>query len=272
FLLANLTDYDGLTDRVEWAEMPAIDRWMMARLMQLMQAVDQAYESNRFHMAYRLVYSYIVNDLSAVYLDVIKDRLYSEAPKSMARRSAQVVLEHILETLVRQLAPILSFTCDEVWEHYPEGLRYEGRPEFVLLAGWPVAGDFAPQPTMAEAEALLADFKVVLGVRDIVTKALEEARLGGQIGKSQEAGVHLELPPEAYAVCKSLPAGTLEELFIVAEVFVFQSAPESPVVCVVGLASGDKCPRCWNVRELGQDADHPDVCERCAAVLTELGL
>jgi isoleucyl-tRNA synthetase len=237
-----------------------------------MQVIDEAYETNRFHVAYRAVYDYIATELSAVYLDVIKDRLYSDAPKSLSRRSAQVVLEHILETLVRQLAPILSFTCDEVWDYYPSGIRPADRPQSVLLAGWPELADFDPPIPEAEAEVLLANFKVILAVRDAVTKALEEARTTGLVGKSQEAKVHLSLPEDAYAICQALPEGTLEELCIVAEVQLTAVAADAALLASIEVASGQKCPRCWNYRQLGSDTAYPEVCDRCAAVLQELAV
>ena len=271
FLLSNLTDYDNQRDRVTWHEMPVIDRWALARLGALMQVVENAYQTNRFHVAYRAIYDYIVTDLSAIYLDAIKDRLYSDAPKSVGRRSAQLVLEHILETLVRQLAPILSFTCDEVWENYPVGMANPDRPESVLLAGWPTLDDFSPKLPDSEAVQLLTDFKVVMNLRDAVTKALEQARLDQLIGKSQEAQVTVLLPADVQVDLPTLPAGTLEELFIVASVKLQSAEPgETEIKVRIDKAAGQKCPRCWNVRELGVDNRHPEVCSRCAEVLEEL--
>ncbi|MDR2587374.1 MAG: class I tRNA ligase family protein, partial [Coriobacteriales bacterium] len=178
---------------------------------------------------------------------------------------------NILEVLVRQLAPLLSFTCDEVWEFYPEGLREDGRALAVQLAGWPTAEDFAPRVPADEGQRLLEDFTVVLGVRDAVTKALEEARGEKVIGKSQEARVEIAVAPLAAEVLAGLPGGTLEELFIVAEVgLAVEDGLLEPQVRVLR-AAGEKCPRCWNIRALGADPHHPAVCGRCAAVLTELG-
>ncbi|MDR2106268.1 MAG: class I tRNA ligase family protein, partial [Coriobacteriales bacterium] len=177
----------------------------------------------------------------------------------------------ILEVLVRQLAPILTFTCDEVWDFYPEGMRGEGRVPAVQLSGWPRAEDFAPPVPHDEGVALLEDFSVILGIRDAVTKALEEARGEKAIGKSQEARVELVVAPLAAEVLARLPKGTLEELFIVAEVgFDVEDGLLEPRVRITR-AAGEKCPRCWNIRELGVVPEYPRVCERCAAVLEELG-
>jgi isoleucyl-tRNA synthetase len=272
FLLSNLYDFDASSGLVDWEELSAIDRWALARLQQVAHEVDGAYEGFRFHVAYHVLYDYVVTDLSAVYMDVLKDRLYSDAPTSLARRSAQTVLLNILEVLTRQLAPILSFTCDEVLEHFPEGLRYEGFPEAVALAGWPTDGDYAPAIPAEEAECVLSDFAVILGVRDAVTKALEEARAEKIVGKSQEARVDVVIAPLAAEILQRLPQGTLEELFIVCEVnLTVREGLSEPRVSVTK-AIGEKCPRCWNIRELGVDAAHPAVCGRCAAVLTKQGV
>jgi isoleucyl-tRNA synthetase len=270
FLLSNLYDFDFRTDTVTWDELSVIDKWALARLRSLIAVVDEAYDSFRFHNAYHAIYDYVVTDLSAVYLDALKDRLYSDAAKSVARRSAQTVLMHILETLVRQLAPILTFTSDEVWDSYPDGLREENRVAAVQLAGWPDSSDFDPQVPAIEAAHLLTDFEVVLGVRDAVTKALEEARERKVVGKSQEAAVTVTVAPIAGTILKQLPAGTLEELFIVAKVdLIFEDGLLEPKVAI-SKAAGDKCPRCWNIRELGVGSRFPEVCGRCADVLATL--
>ena len=129
----------------DWNALEPLDQWAMVRTKHLLDDVSAAYDAYKFHYVYRAVYDYIVNDLSAVYMDATKDRLYSEAPDSLLRRGAQTVLMNILEVLVRVLAPILSFTTDEVWESYPQGLRSEnGHPQSVQLAGWPEDSDFMP--------------------------------------------------------------------------------------------------------------------------------
>ena len=310
FLLSNLYDFSWDADRVCWDELNAIDRWALVRCMRLTAAVTEAFEAFRFHVAFHAIYDYIVTDLSAIYLDVLKDRLYSDAPKSLARRGAQTALCNILEALVRMLAPILTFTCDEVWEHYPEGIRPAGGKgdgdagdradkdnRTVLLAGWPEAGDFAPLPTNPdEVLRIEREFKCILAVREAVTKALEEARNAKVIGKSQEATLKLVVDSETYAVLLAQAAGMLEELFIVASVEIKLGEPDSlaGVMGVTGVAGvagaansagtmaatgmitvevlradGEKCPRCWNIRELGTDEIFGEVCARCAAVLKE---
>jgi len=271
FLLSNLYDFNAPEDFVSWDEMLVFDRWALARLQSLMRTVDEAYEGFRFHQVYHAVYNYVVSDLSSVYLDALKDRLYSDAPKSVARRSAQTALTNILEVLVRQLAPLLTFTCDEVWEYYPEGLQEADRKAAIQLAGWPTEKDYYPQVPQGEGTQLLADFAVVLSVRDAVTKALEEARTAKVIGKSQEAAAIISLAPRAAEILGRLPKGTLEEIFIVAEVTLAAIDGQAEPAVEIALAAGTKCPRCWNIRELGTDPGYPEVCGRCAAVLAELG-
>ena len=148
FLLSNLYDYDAEKDAVGWADMPELDRFALVQLSALADSVTQAYDEWRFHVVYRRVYDY-VTDLSAVYLDVLKDRLYADGAASTSRRSAQTVLAAILGVLVRLLTPILSFTCEEVWHFMPEAMR---DAESVHLTGWP-----RPHVPEAEATTLIAD-------------------------------------------------------------------------------------------------------------------
>ncbi|MBQ3386408.1 MAG: isoleucine--tRNA ligase, partial [Eggerthellaceae bacterium] len=216
FLLGNLEDFDD-TKCVSWEELEPVDRYVMVELADLLKEVEQAYDEYHFHYVYRTVYNY-VDDLSGVYMDITKDRLYSEAADSVRRRAVQTVLMNILEVLVRVMAPILTFTTDEVWEHYPTAIRNrEGRPENVQLAGWPELSDFMPNlPTTAREE--FEAFKEVLALRETVTKALEDARNAGEIVKSQEADVAITLPTEELAKVAGYAPEVFEELFIVASV------------------------------------------------------
>ena len=242
---------------------------MMAKTAQLLADVEQAYDSFKFNGVYRAVYDF-VNDLSSVYMDVTKDRLYSESPDSSRRRAVQTVLFNILEVLVRVLSPILSFTADEVWECYPEAMRNrEGRVGNVQLAGWPHRSDFVPAlPGKLAEEKVLAAFGNALEVRDVVTKALEDARGAKVINKSQEATVSVTAPPATLDALSAFDASVFEELFIVSGV-AFAAGEE--LACEVKPAEGDKCPRCWNYRELGGNANHPDVCQRCGDALDAIG-
>ena len=270
FLLSNLYDFTISEDFVTWEEMPVIDRWALVRLKSLMKTVDSAYESFRFHLAYHAIYEYVITDLSSVYLDALKDRLYSDAPKSVSRRSAQTVLDNILEALVRQLAPLLTFTCDEVWEYYPEGIKEPNRKPAVQMAGWSEDEDVYPQIPYEDEVWFLDNFPMVLEVRDVATKALEEARVSKVIGKSQEAALSLRICPQDAETLEQLPVGTLEELLIVARVDIVREAGLHVPIIEVSRAAGEKCPRCWNIRELGTNPDYPELCSRCAAIISAL--
>ncbi len=258
FLLSNLHDYTA-ADAVAVELLPELDRFALVQLEDLTRKVTKHYDEWRFHLVYRSIFDY-VGDLSGVYLDALKDRLYSEAPDSHLRRSAQTVLAEILGVLVRLLAPVLSFTCEEVWDFMPASLKSE---ESVHLADWPSVGDVTD-----EDSELLARYAVVLETREVVTKALEDARNSKLIGKSQEAAVSIAAPADTVGVLDAVGCAALAELLIVGQVELGEGEELS---VSVSQATGEKCPRCWNLRELGADATYPDVCERCAGVLHEIG-
>ena len=270
FLLGNLDDFDYRSDAVaSWGDLSPLDQWALVRVQHLLHDVEAAYDAYKYHLVYRAVYDYIVSDLSAVYMDALKDRLYSEAPDSLLRRGAQTVLMNILEVLVRVLAPILSFTTDEVWESYPQGLRSEnGHPQSVQLAGWPEDSDFMPAVPAEGAEHVSEAFGVVLGVREVAMKALEEARGAKEINKSQEASIEITAPRSVLDYTERFAPEVFEELFIVSQV-TFVEGDELSVR--IGRAHGEKCPRCWNYRELGGNPNHPDVCKRCGDALDAIG-
>ena len=268
FVLGNLYDFDDQKDAVAWDELEPLDKYMLVRTYRMLQAVESAYDEYKYNTVYRECYDF-VNELSSVYLDVTKDRLYSEAPSSKRRRAAQTVLMNVLEVLVRVLTPILSFTCDEVWENYPEAMRNRaGRPESVQLAGWPTRDDFVPALPEDDGAAAYDLFQVAMEVRDAVTKSLEDARTEKRVNKSQEAAVTVTVPADKLAVIAGLDDAVLEELFIVSGVKLVEGAE---LACTVEPATGDKCPRCWNYRELGGNANHADVCSRCGDALDEIG-
>ncbi len=270
FLLANLADFDDVNDAVtNWDELAPVDQWMMVKTNQLLHDVQQAYDDYKFHYVYRAVYDFVVNDLSAVYMEASKDRLYSDAPDSVSRRSAQTVMMNVLEVMVRILSPILSFTTDEVWENYPKAaLAREGRPESVQLAGWPTDDDFVPSIPQGAADAVSERFAVVLEARETVLKALEEARNAKTINKSQEAAVVVRAPQATVDVLEELGASNFEELCVVSGASFVEAAELS---AEVKLAEGEKCPRCWNYRPLGVVPGRPAVCKRCGEVLDIIG-
>ena len=266
FLLGSLNDIDDSKLISDWDSMPAMDKWMMYKTAALLDDIDEAYSNYKFHYVYRSVYDFIVNDLSAVYMDAAKDRLYSEAADSPLRRSAQTVLMNVLEVLVRTLSPIISFTCEEVWENYPEALRAQ-QVESVQLAGWPKRDDFVPALPQGGEEAFLATFDKALAIREAVTKAMEEARGEKIINKSQEADVFVAVPEDFQPAIELLSSADFAELCIVCSV-TFEKAQE--LRATVQKSSLEKCPRCWNYRELAE-SEVGTVCPRCTDVLRGLG-
>jgi len=255
FLLSNLYDFD-VADAVAVEEMVELDRYAMVRLADLVREVTAAYDEWRFHAVYRHIYEYCGADLSSFYLDVLKDRLYADGANSHERRSAQTVLAAILGAMVRLVAPILTFTSEEIWLAMPEALR-DGVPS-VQLSGWP---SMTTDPIAAD---LRSAYEAVLEVRDVVTKALEDARNAGVIGKSQEASVAITASTDVIESLQARP--DLADLFIVGEVSLSSEAGVTQVS--IARAAGEKCPRCWNIRtDIGSNAAHPEVCARCAKVL-----
>ncbi|HET6351882.1 MAG TPA: isoleucine--tRNA ligase [Coriobacteriia bacterium] len=259
FLLSNLYDYEPERE-VALADMPEIDRWALAELADMLERVTKHYDEWRFHLVYRTALDY-VGDLSAVYMDVLKDRLYADAPDSLSRRSAQTVLARILGVLVRVLAPVLAFTCEEIWDFMPESLRDE---QSVHLSDWPTL-------EVEGADALRADYAVVMQAREAANAVLETARAEKTIGKSQEAALTIAAPAAMLEVLQARGTEALASLFIVASVELAEAAGDE-VVVTLGAPTGEKCPRCWNFRELGTDSAHPEVCGRCADVLAGQGL
>lgn len=194
--------------------------------------------------------------ISSEYFDAVKDRLYADAATSVERRSAQSVLANMLEAMVRQLAPILAFTCDEVWEKFPEGMMEEGRVAAVALAGWPVEDDFAPQLPATEREELLASYEVVMEARDAVMKAIEEARNDGLFTKSQEAAATIMGNTGLIEALAAHGLDTLAEIFIVSDVELEES-DDADGLCRQRLAGARRevpalleLPRAWSGRSV----------------------
>ncbi|MDO9108055.1 MAG: isoleucine--tRNA ligase, partial [Coriobacteriia bacterium] len=254
FLLSNLEDYDPEM-AVAWDDMPELDRFALVQLSDLTNRVTKAYDEWRFHVVYHSVYGYCITELSSFYLDVLKDRLYSDGADSLSRRSAQTVLARMLTTLVRLVAPILAFTAEEVWQFTPEALR--GDALSVHLAGWPSVDVPAD-----EAVALRGAYAVVLEVREVATKALEQARNDKVVGKSQEAALGIEAPESALEVLRARGERDLADMLIVSTVELHEAAEIS---VKVSPSTGEKCPRCWNHRTLLESG----VCSRCEAVLLQ---
>ncbi len=271
YILQNLYDFDPAKDAVKFADMPRLDQYMLLQTAAVAESVCKYYESFEFHRIYHQLNDFCTTDLSAVYFDIIKDRLYTSPPKSVARRAAQTALWQIGEAMVRLLAPIMTFTTDEVWSHLP---AVPDRPESVHLAYFPKGQDLTGGPVAADlANSLTSDFGELLKIREEVNKALEARRADKLIGSGLEALITLNAP----AGMKKLLDGyrdDLRYLFIVSGVnikYAQDGNPDTPLRVDVEKAPGAKCDRCWNYStHVGESERYPTVCERCSAALAEI--
>lgn len=274
FLLGNLYDFNPEQDAVPYHQMLELDRFILVKLQHLIEKVTRAYEEYEFHVVYHAIYSFCVTDLSATYLDILKDRLYTWEAKSLGRRSAQTALYQILDVLVRLLTPILAFTTEEVWQHLPGA----NKPWSVQLSSWPsLKKEYLD-------EELEAKWDKVFKVREEVNRALEQARREQGLGNSLNACVHLYPEAKLYRFLNPLEE-ELPTAFIVSRVVLHKPSEKAPeegsveATEVEGLkiyvepAPGRKCERCWRVsEEVGKEAAYPDLCPRCAAVLRSLNV
>jgi isoleucyl-tRNA synthetase len=274
YILGNLGDFDPEKDALPFDTMEAIDQYMLRQTESFASDLRTWYDEFAFHKIYQRLSNFCIVDLSAFYFDVLKDRLYISAPKSPGRRSAQTAIWRIGEALVRLLAPIMSFTAEEVWGYLPKTSR---REESVHLALFPGAADITGDATSAgnnkaEKEKNEQEWATLRSVRDDVLKALEEARNNKLIGTGLEAHVILSAAEPVYSVLAK-HAGELRYLFIVSAVTLTPAAGNGTgsVHAEVKKADGLKCERCWNYStHVGEDKNYPGVCERCSAVLKEL--
>jgi isoleucyl-tRNA synthetase len=255
FALGNLYGFEPERDSVPDAELEEIDRWALAELDRVTRKVLAAYEAYEFHNVYQALFNFATVTLSARYFDIIKDRLYTFAPRNKARRSAQTVLLRIGDALARMVAPILVFTADEIWENLPN----RAEPS-IHLVQFPTASE-------ETQEALLSEWERLFAVRDDVLRKLEEARVAKLIGSSLEAKVTLETSGSTLELLQR-HQNDLRYLFIVSQVELREG---NEVSINVSVADGEKCERCWNYStHVGESETYPTVCERCVAALKEI--
>ena len=270
FLLGNLAGFEPARDTVPLAGLVDLDRWAIARARALQDELIAAYRDYDFHLIYQKVHNFCVVDMGGFYLDVIKDRLYTTPAGGLPRRSAQTAMQHILEAMVRWLAPILSFTAEEIWRHMPGS-----RPESVFHSTW------AELPA-GEGTATDIDWARVLEARAAVLRELERLRVAGEIGAPLDAVV--DLYADAGLRAALAPLG--EELRFVlitseAHVHPAERRPADAVAAQPGEAAlwmkvrpstATKCVRCWHKRDdVGNDAAHPELCARCVVNLDGAG-
>jgi isoleucyl-tRNA synthetase len=265
YILGNLHGFEPAGGMVPFQDMEPIDQYMLGQTWEMAKQVLQWYEEFAFHKVYQRVNQFCGVDLSAIYFDVLKDRLYTAAPQSRERRSAQSAIWLIGEVLVRLLAPIMSFTAEEAWRHLP---KVADRPESVHLAEFPAAKEIA----MTISAGQKADWDTLIALRPEVLKALEEARQNKLIGSGLEAQIKIIAAEPVYSTLQR-NAEQLRALFIVSQATVEEGQPlaGATVNVEVGKAPGEKCERCWNYStHVGEDKNYPTVCERCSAVLQQI--
>jgi isoleucyl-tRNA synthetase len=267
FLLGNLGDFDPRRHRQPYAGLDEVDRFILDRLARLVDRVTRAYDEYQFHTVFHALHNFCAVDLSALYLDVIKDRLYTSAPDDPRRRAAQTACHDVLNVLLRLLAPILSFTSEEAWRHLAGA-----KAESVHLERFPEV------PLAWLDDTLDQEWRRLLEVRREIAKALETARARGLIGSGLEAAVTIAQAPEDLPDLLARKRELLPTLLIVSRVSLGRDGAPAPVQYesqeIPGLAigvdhaPGAKCARCWMWSEaVGADAEHPALCERCVAVL-----
>lgn len=256
FQVSNLFDFDPEIDAIPEETLDPIDQWALAKTGELQRSVSDAYAKCEFHRVYQLCNQFCSVTLSAVYHDILKDRLYTLAPSSHLRRSSQTAINRIFNTLVRLLAPVIPFTCDEAWSHARHGTEYTD--DAVILHGW-------PESTPTERDScVMAEIDELLRLRNQVYEKLEGLRKTGQVGKSLEASVSIKAAATGplFALLEKY-RDALPEILIVSQVHL-EPVDGSEVILEVGRADGGRCPRCWRVlKELSAVTETAQLCQRC---------
>lgn len=267
FILGNINDFNPDKDKVEFAKMQEIDKWILHRLSLLVAKCRKAYEEYQFHVLYHAINEFCVVDLSSFYLDIIKDRLYCEKKEGALRRSAQSAMYLVLDSITKIMAPVLSFTAEDVWTFMPE---FKDKAESVFLTNMP---EKIEENVKEELAVRWDKFKIV---RSAATKILEKARAEKIIGNSLEAKLIIEADDKLKAFLTTF-GDALPDLFIVSQAefenvagdHVFESEDLEGLKIAVHKADGEKCERCWKYSEtVGKNADHPTICVRCSGVVS----
>ena len=268
FLLGNLYDFDPAVDYVEYDELKEIDKYALHKLQTLTQNVTEAFDNYEFYKYYQYLQNFAAVDLSAFYLDIMKDRLYTAGKKSLSRRACQSVLFETYQTLVRLLVPVMPHQAEDIFSHTPECQR--GGLESILLSDWPKGN-----PVWID-ENINEKWDSILKVRELVNRAIEPLRIDKKVGSSLEVAVYIDASVKEN-VQKALVASKedLSTIFIVSQAFVEGEMPEDILnsyesdgfKIIVGKAIGEKCERCWKYRPLGVDSENPAICKECLEAL-----
>ena len=259
YLLSNLSDFNPATDIVATEDMLALDKWAVDRAWHVQQDVLQAYDSYQFHVIYQKIHNFCAQEMGSLYLDITKDRQYTMKADSLGRRSSQTAMYHILEALTRWMAPILSFTADELWEYLPGE-----RNESVLLNTW--YEGLAPLATELADDISLDDWKLIFNIRNEVSIVLEEQRSAGNIkgGLTAEVDLFSKEDSPSYKALKKL-GDEVKFVFIVSAVTMnIADRDDDGLAIQVKPSEHGRCDRCWHqTPEVGSNETHPELCDRC---------
>jgi len=263
YILGNLYDFDCTKDTLPYEEMEEIDQWALHRLQEIIGRVRKAYEDYQFHMVYYTLYNFCTVDLSSLYLDVLKDRLYTSKAASRKRRSAQTAMHALLDAMVRLLAPVLTFTAEEIWENLP---LFDGKEESVHMAQFPEINSRYLRNDLGER------WRTILNVRGEISKAIEAARRDKVIGHSLDCRIDIAAPDTLSAFLADR-ISDMATLCIVSSAHIapaeglsnpYESTEIEGLKIGVSKAAGEKCERCWHYSEsVGSHAEHPRICNRC---------
>ena len=264
YILGNLGNGDGFnpdTDSVADEQLMEIDKWALLRLNALIDKVNEGYDAFDFHVVFHSIHNFCTTDMSNFYLDIIKDRLYCEKEKSVQRRAAQTTMYKILSAITRLIAPILSYTAEEIWGFMPHSSSDD--TESVFLNQF-------PEKSNIEADSeFIEKWNLIYQTRLDVNKVLEEKRNEKLIGKPLEAAVTIFVADENQYEILSDASDILKTVLIVSSLKV-EKSEQSETTYSVTKAEGEKCERCWSYdTTVGSNAEHPTLCARCASVISE---
>jgi isoleucyl-tRNA synthetase len=264
YILGNLGNGDGFhpdRDSVSDDQLLELDRWALMRLDRVIEKVYAGYDALDFHVVFHAIHNYCTTDLSNFYLDIIKDRLYCEKEDSVERRAAQTTMYRILSAITRLIAPILSFTAEEIWSYLPHAASDDAKSVFL--------NEMPKTSGISVDDAFVEKWDLIYQTRMDANKVLEEKRNEKLIGKSLEASVTISVADEKAYATLSEATQLLAEVLIVSEVRV-EKAESGETAYVVARAEGEKCDRCWMyLHSVGKNAAHPTLCARCAKVVSE---
>ena len=266
FLLGNIYDFDPAKDYVKYEELKPIDKFALHKLNKVVAEVTEAFENYEFYKYFQCLQNFAAVDLSAFYLDIVKDRLYTAGKKSLSRRACQTVLYETLQVLVRILTPVMPHQAEDIWQNTPECQR--GGLESILLADWAGVNENWNNAELEE------EFTKILQTREVVTRAIEPLRADKKVGSSLEVAVYVK--SEDSNILKANEKD-LADIFITSQAYVADTAPdtvlneysENGITVWVTKAEGEKCERCWKFRKLGEHAGHETICSDCYSAVTE---